>query len=269
MSDWLAPIKKFKHAVVLPILAGLFDLKGSRFRTGGCTFEIPRQLTTPLLRSRFFLHTYEARELRMIPRFIQAEDRVLEVGACLGVVSCVTGKRLRSPACHVVVEANPECVPYLTRNRDLNGLSFKVENCAIQVEGQGTYVPDSGDLTGGRLREATDQPSSIPTKTLEQLNREFGPFNVLICDIEGAELGVFEQSAELFKSYKTVMVELHDFVFGAEGAERCRQILRNAGLKLVASDRSVEVWQRNGEPAKPTGKIVEKWRVFMEEVVAS
>lgn len=41
---------------------------------------------------------------------------------------------------------------------------------------------------------------------------------MLICDIEGSELKVFEQSADLFKSYRLVIVQLHDWLIGGTRA---------------------------------------------------
>src|SRR5947209_7788184 len=107
--DWLLPLRKFKHSIVLPSLGALFDQRGGRFHTDGCTIEIPKNPATRPIRYRFLLHTYESRELRMVRRFIHQDDSVLELGACLGVVSCVTNRMLRDRTRHVVVEANPNC----------------------------------------------------------------------------------------------------------------------------------------------------------------
>jgi FkbM family methyltransferase len=269
MIDLFLPIKKFKHLVVLPLLGKLFELKGCRYHADGCTFEIPKAFTTPLVGSRFLLHTYESREIRMVRQLIRAGDSVLELGGCLGVVSCVTNRKLGASSRHLVAEANPQCIGPLTRNRDLNGMSFQVENCAVQGGTPGSFTSDASNITGGRVQVNAAAASPITVKSIDQLHREHGPFNVLICDIEGCELGVFEESAEALRSYRLVIVEFHDFMIGVDGVEHCREILRQAGLTLVATDCGVEAWERNGVPRTPPSAIVRKARLFYEVVISS
>src|SRR5579884_4280578 len=80
--------------LIRPFLGLLFDLKGGRFRADGCVFEIPRTVTTRAYRSCFLLDDYEVDERQLIPRFVRSDDRVLELGACLGIVSCITNRLL-------------------------------------------------------------------------------------------------------------------------------------------------------------------------------
>jgi len=251
MADLLWPLKRIKHRVVLPFLGALFDLKGGRFHTDGCSFEIPQDQGTRLIRYRFLLHTYESRELSMVRKFVRPDDSVVELGGCLGIVSCVTNQRLRDRTRHLVVEANPQAVAFLRRNRETNGARFAIENCAVETETEANFNVDPSDITAGNLEHPTGTVQqvalSIPVKTLTQLHQERGPFDVLICDIEGSELAVFEHSANLFRSYRLVIVELHDWLIGGDkGVRRCQEILEKAGLSLVAAERGVEAWERNG-----------------------
>jgi hypothetical protein len=84
----------------------------------------------------------------------------------------------------------------------------------------------------------------LPAKSLRQLDAERGPFSALIIDIEGSERDVFESSADLLKRYRLVIVELHEWAIGADGVERCREILRQSGLRRVAQASIVEAWER-------------------------
>ena len=63
----------------------LFDLMGSRLRVGGCTFIIPRDVTTRSWRGCFIGDAYEYHERLLISRLVLPDDRVIELGACLGV----------------------------------------------------------------------------------------------------------------------------------------------------------------------------------------
>lgn len=91
----------------------------------------------------------------------------------------------------------------------------------------------------------------MPAKSLSQLIREHGPFDVLIIDIEGSEREAFEDAAILFKGCRLVIVELHEWAIGKAGVERCRQILRDSGMAFAEGAGIVEVWRRNAEGPAP------------------
>ncbi len=239
-----ALVGKIHGGLILPVLGLLFDLKGGRFKADGCTFVIPKDITTLGFRACFLQRTYEQHELELIPRFIRPEDRVLELGACLGIISCVTNKLLAEKSGHVVVEANPLCIAALHRNRELNRAGFLIEHCAVDSRPEVTFYLHPQFIVGGTSQRPTNLPVRLPAKSLRQLERERGPFDVLIIDIEGSEREVFEDSPDVLKGYRLVIVELHDWAIGAEGVERCRQILRNSGLQFIERAGIVEVWQR-------------------------
>jgi len=223
----------------------LFDLKGARLRVGGCTFIIPRDVTTRSWRACFMQNDYERHERSLIPRLVRPEDRVIELGGCLGVVSCLTNKLLADKTKHVVVEANPLCLRSLYRNRELNRAGFLIEHCAVDARSEVTFYLHPRFIVGGSLQRPTDRPVRLPAKSLRQLERERGPFTVLIIEIEGSEREGFEDSMDVLKHYRLVIVELHEWAIGADGVERCRQILRDCGLELAERSANVEAWQRN------------------------
>src|SRR5438445_8047236 len=85
---------RFEQLVLQPLQGLLFDLKGGRFQADGCTFVIPKDLTTRTYRACFWQGNYEKEERELTRRWIRPDDSVLELGACLGIVSCVTNKLL-------------------------------------------------------------------------------------------------------------------------------------------------------------------------------
>jgi predicted O-methyltransferase YrrM len=72
--------------------------------------------TTLRIVSRFRMQTTKA-SFFGLPAALRPEERVLELGGCLGVVSCSINTLLRDPSRHVVVEANPKLLAYLYENR--------------------------------------------------------------------------------------------------------------------------------------------------------
>jgi FkbM family methyltransferase len=233
------------NSTILHWMQGLFfDLKGGRFRADGCEFEIPKDVTTRAYRACFVNGDYEHEERELIRRWIRPEDQVIELGACLGIVSCVTNKLLKDKSRHVVVEGNPFCIASLYRNKELNSAGFLIEHCAVGNESETTFYLHPKYIVGGSSQRATERPFRLPAKSLRQLERERGPFTALIIDIEGSEREVFGDSKDLLKRYRLVIAELHEFAIGGGGVERCREILRESGLKRVGTVGLTEAWER-------------------------
>ena len=238
-------VGKFEEFVFNPLCGLIFDLFVRRFRTDGCVFEIPRDITSTAYRSCFLKGDYEPEERELIKKFIRPADAVLELGACLGIVSCVTNKILADNSRHVVVEGNPFCIPAIHRNRELNHCGFLVENCAVSNEREVTFYLHPVYVVGGTTQRKTSRPVRVPARSLADLESRHGPFTALVMDIEGAELEIFETSQDILKKYRVVIVELHEWAIGAEKVGCCRDILRRAGLVFKQRAGITEAWQRD------------------------
>jgi len=234
------------YCTVIGFIEGLvFDYVIRRFRADGCEFEIPRHLTSTTYRAGFLKNDYEAEERELIRKFIRKSDSVLEVGACLGIVSCVTNKLLGDNTRHVVVEANPLCIPAIHRNREINQCGFLVENCALSRQTAVTFYLHPVYIVGGTTQRESNRPVRVPGRSLNELDARYGPFSALIMDVEGAELEAFEGAEDILSKYRLVIVEMHEWAIGAEQVERCREILRRAGLRFKQCVDGTEAWERD------------------------
>lgn len=77
---------------------------------------------------------------------------------------------------------------------------------------------------------------------MKELCDRYGPFSVLLMDIEGGELEVLETSGDTLKIFRLAIVELHEWTLGEKGVERCREILRQLGFQMVERSFITEVW---------------------------
>jgi FkbM family methyltransferase len=235
---------QFDAAVIQRIQGLFFDWTGRKFKLGDCSFAIPKDQTSLAYRASFFSATYEAEDLEVVRACIRPDDRVLELGACMGVVSCVTNKMLTDKTAHVVVEANPFCLPVLHRNRELNQCGFLVEHCAVSGLRDVTFHVNPKVIVSSSLQVKTNTPVRVPARSLVELDARYGPFTALIADIEGAELETFESARDVLRRYRLVIVELHDWALGEAGLKRCREILSESGLQCAQRIKWVEAWQR-------------------------
>jgi FkbM family methyltransferase len=235
----------FRTYVLYPFLGLLFDLKGGRFKADGCVFVIPKDITSLEFRAVFLLGTHEGDERMLLRKYVLPDDGVLELGACLGIVSCITNKLLRDQKKHVVVEANPYCIPAIHRNRHLNQAGFLVENCAASNQRELNFFVNPTHITGSSAHTRSAVSVRVPGRSLSELDARYGPFSVLIMDIEGSELDTFEASPEALRHFRLIIVELHEAVIGVSGVNRCRELLTLAGFKLVETSYITEVWLRS------------------------
>lgn len=227
-----------------------FDVFLSTWKIDNCEFEIPRILTSRGFRGRFVCNSYEPNERKDVRQFLRPEDRVLELGACLGVVSCITNKLLAEPKNHVVVEANPLLIPVLEMNRTRNDCAFHIVHCLVTRQMDGTfYLHDL--VVGGSASRATGKAVVVPVKAVEEVGDLVpGGFNALIMDIEGGELAFLRENPGFLSQTRLAIIEFHAFAIGQKGVEECQRLLVRAGLNLVKTEINNQVWLRAATPAK-------------------
>lgn len=236
---------KFMGYIGNPVLGLIFDLKGGRFHANGCEFVIPKDVTRTGFRACFLTDTYEIDERRLITKLVRSDDSVLELGACMGIVSCVTNKILANNHRHVVVEANPFCLPTLHRNRNLNECNFLIEHCAISNQREIVFFLHPQYIVGSSAQVQSGLPVRVPGRSLSELFERHGPFSVLIMDIEGSEFETLRSAGDILRQFRLIIVELHEWVIGPEGIAACGKILEGLGFQRVERSYITEAWMRS------------------------
>ena len=222
----------------------MFDMLGGHFRVDGCKIHVPKDLTTRTYRGCFMMSDYEAEERSLIKKHLLPSDSVLELGACIGVVACVTNRLLADKSRHLVVEGNPKLIPSIERNREINDCGFKIENKAASQEKTVTFYLNEEFIVGGTAQRKSPHPVEVEGVTLEELDRDHGPFSALIMDIEGGEVDTIPHSLEFLKRCRLVIWETHDWACGPEATQRCRDTLAAAGLRYIETEGDTEAWVR-------------------------
>jgi len=201
--------------------------------------------------------SYELPERAAVRKHIRPEWGVVELGACIGVVSCVTNKLLRNPEAHVVIELNPMAVPHLIANRQRNNCSFKVLNCALAYDAKQVSFSPHLELWGNFLHQAgTRPPVSVPVTQLERiLNGEgFDEFAV-ICDVEGQEIELLKHEMETLRKASLIIMELHPHMIGEENSEMILSALAQEGFQVEKESANIAVFTK--VPRKPAAAIRE------------
>jgi FkbM family methyltransferase len=229
----------------------LFDRYVREYRHRGLRFEIPRELSTPEFRARFLLHRYEVPERVLTRKHIARDATVLELGGCLGVVSCMVNRRLADPRRHVVFEPHPLIVPYLEANRARNCCGFQVRQQIIARAPTASFYRRDPSIAGSSTVRIGRLKIEVPTTTVERVEQETGfAFDSLVIDIEGGEHQFFAENTSLAERLRIAIVEFHPQIIGNAACAEIRDWLAAAGLSLRDRRGRVEAWLRRGCPER-------------------
>jgi FkbM family methyltransferase len=244
MSTLQSDFNLFKFKTKLWLAGWYFTLMGNIYRTEGVELKIPKEVTDIKFRGQFPIDFYEKQERRYLKKYLDPNATVLELGACLGVVSCVTNRLLQHKERHVVVEANPNLIQFIEQNRNHNQLGFHVENCMVSNQKKNVFYLGKTILMSSNRRKSTT-PITVPGKTLSELETAYGmKFDTLVMDIEGGELNFLRENRIWLSQLQMLMMEVHPHkdILSPEEVEECRQILKHAGLSQILDEENFWIW---------------------------
>ncbi len=196
--------------------------------------------------NRINAHKYEGEEVDGALQVVRPGDRVLELGAGIGLVGAVISLNC-TPAKVLSFEANPSLIEHIRKLHALNGLSERME-VRNQVLLSTADAPESisfhirKSYLGSSLMERAAPAATrvdVPTARYAQVKEQFRP-DVLIMDIEGGELDFLRHAS--LEGVRAVVIEFHPGMYGVEGMRECKRILTEAGFVKKSSHSSRKVW---------------------------
>lgn len=221
----------------------------------GCVFPLG-ELADNLMKLALLDGSYEAPERAAVQKYLKPEWGVVEFGACIGVVSCITNKLLANPRAHVVVEINPIAVRHLEANRERNGCSFRILSRALAYDAAEVSFRPHEELWANFLTQSgTRPPVTLRATQLGAILREEGFERfALICDIEGMEFEMVMREPETVGRAELIIMELHPQMVGEEKVARMMAEFKRLGFGLEERQADVVVLskranQRVGESA--------------------
>jgi FkbM family methyltransferase len=196
--------------------------------------------------------SYEGPEARLIQQYLEPETPVIELGGCMGVISAVIRRKIGPDACHLVVEADAGLAMICKANaeKEAAGGATKVVVAAVDYSGAKTVTFASGkNAHVGHIAVDGEAGAAVPTVSLSQLAQECpdGRF-ALVCDIEGAEVAMFENETALLERIEVIILETHPkFYDGGQATEdKMLALLADYGMQVVARDENVVCLKQAG-----------------------
>ena len=164
---------------------------------------------------------------------VRSGDVVLELGGGLGVLSAALCREA-APSRIVTYEGNPDLLSYAKLTHQFNGASnIEVRHGIVLSRAEAPTVSfyRHVDVWGGSLFPVQGTNSNevkVPVVKLTEVLTELVP-NVLLVDIEGGELDLFE-GAETLGSLDRIALELHPDIYGTAGVLKVFQALCRLGF---------------------------------------
>jgi FkbM family methyltransferase len=228
--------------------AGLyFQLFVKQYTNKGVTLNIPQNETSLELKGTLLFNEYEADEAEYLHQYLSPKAKVLELGGCLGYVSCLINKILSNKKNQVVLEANPELIPWLEKNKDENDCGFEIENSIISKQKSNVFNID-GNIHASSIKHQTNQKINIKGVKIKDLEEKYNiEFDTLILDIEGGELKLFREHMEKIAKFDKIFFEIHDFnakIMSKEEGRECEELLEDHGFEQKLKTWCYQVWEK-------------------------
>jgi FkbM family methyltransferase len=211
----------------------------------GCTFNI-KGISSISMRRAILDKRYESFERRAVMQYVRPDIPIVELGGCIGVVCCIANRLLIDRRSHVVVEANPQVIPLLKENRDLNHCDFEILNRAISYDQSEIMFAETDDYWGNALQFRSGvRLVTVSTTCLRDIvdERGFETFT-LICDIEGHEYDLVRCERDVLQSVDTIVLETHPNIIGENKTIELLNTLIQSGFQEVAKESAVRVLKK-------------------------
>jgi FkbM family methyltransferase len=209
----------------------------------GVRISTDRDRLPRFVRSALFKGTYESHERAFVRRLLKPGDRVLEIGAGIGVVSLLAAKI--SGAVNVLsYEANPRLEDTIRENYALNGIAPNLRMRAVTLDGQPITFFRSENIVSSSTKDRGSHAETLKVQSdrLDDIVAEHRP-NVVIMDVEGAEIDLLS-NADL-SGVRHIVVEVHPHITGDEKIAAMLARLQSIGFSRVDEAHKTIVLGRN------------------------
>lgn len=197
---------------------------------------------------------YERQEVEGALALINEKDRIIELGAGLGVVGAVVNKNC-NPARHVAYEANPDLIPHIRALYRANGLSRRItlknELLISSPDRPETlpFVVRRSFLGSSLLADESRALNVVDVKTagFAEVAAKLKP-TILLMDIEGAELDLLQNiDFDAFPHIRGIVIEFHPKQYEVRGMRICKRVLRQAGFEKMDDVSTRTIWAAKRE----------------------
>lgn len=188
---------------------------------------------------------YEAPEADMVRKYLSIDMNVIELGGCYGVISALIRKQIGPDARHIIVEADPSLAKICASNANLENTKNTAEVVVAAVDYSGSKninFSTGQNVHGGHVANDNEAGFSVPTTTLaKQVLKLPQTEYILVCDIEGAELGLSHHDKKALSKAYLVILETHPKIYPRKNLDylQIQKNIESAGLVEIEKSGAV------------------------------
>ena len=188
------------------------------------------------IRKALYKECHEHLEHQLAAAAISPEDRVLEIGAGVGLVSLVCA-RICGVDSVLSYEANPKMADIIHRNFELNGMSANLRNKAVAKQsGEIDFYFNDNVVSSSIIDRGFGKATPVPCDGFFDVIREFSP-TTIVMDAEGAETDLLSDIP--LDGVSKILLEVHPKIVGQKEIDDLIANLVDKGL-ILRSDYSVD-----------------------------
>lgn len=200
---------------------------------------------------------YEESEATQLDRIIEPGEVILEIGAGIGFISSIAARNPNTTRIEVF-EANPDLKPVIETVHRINQIENAVINTGVLMDRPSEdavpfYIMQNFWGSSLCYKPQAIRQVLVPTIDLNSALERIRP-TMIICDIEGGELDLFENAN--LDGVTKIFMETHQRVLGRAGMKRLFDNLSAKGFHYDQnhSSGSVVLFSHISYPEASTGR---------------
>ena len=199
----------------------------------GVIVSTDRESMPKSVRSSLFKGTHEAYERQLVLKYLNSNDRVLEIGAATGLVSLICAKQC-GPKNVLSYEANPVMEDLIRQNFALNGWVPNLVMKAMTLDGKDVSFFASDNVYSSSLIDRSEKIAgrkiTVKSDPIDTVINKFYP-STIVMDVEGAEIFLLGETK--LSNVDKIIVEVHPHITGPEAVEGLLSGLKQKGFAIV------------------------------------
>lgn len=208
--------------------------------------KVDVQHLPPSLVNALYKGDHERPERVAVRQSLRRDDRVLEIGAGVGLISLACAQIVGEENL-LSYEANENLVPIIRKNFEINGMNANIRAKAVTAYGQGIAFHVSDRIVdSSSMRNRVGQTVSVQSDAIGDVIAEFKP-TALVIDAEGGEVEILE--AAPLEMVRVIILEVHPHVVGSAAIDNMLLGLERRGLVETCRNSDTFVLKRSAAKA--------------------
>ena len=180
-------------------------------------------------------------------------SRILDIGSHYGYFSLwLQSIQPQIKLNSLLIEASPRCIrslKSLTNQNKICGRFSYLQGAIDSPHSSATTFFDRPHMAGSRSpSDKSEEPIQVePLTEMDIMEKLKPPYDLIKCDIEGAEWELLSYYTTLLKKTKYILLEWHSWHSGGDSCSQINDKLSTLGYNIIKSSSPLKAVGRDGE----------------------